>query len=194
MIAIQTIVTFLLQIFYFSLFFLVFSPSVALTYILPTIQTIRKRWYVVVIMAIAFAFIIKMNTIVHGYLLADNRHYIFYVWHKFYGKYWWARYSVVPIYLISLIVLHYAISVRSAGFQLVFSLCTIVAIGLQQLIEIRYFIMPYLIVRLSMTSVKFKLLLLELVMHLVLNGIVFYLFMTKEIYWNDYEAIQRIIW
>lgn len=173
---------------------MVFSPSIAFTHILPTALTIRKRWYLIVIAAITFTWIINVNTIVHPYLLADNRHYMFYVWNKFYGKYWWARYSVVPIYLISLIILHHAISVRSAGFQLLFSLCTILTIGLQQLIEIRYFIMPYLIARLSMTSVKFKFILLELIMHLILNAIVFYLFMTKEIYWNDYKVVQRIMW
>lgn len=101
---------------------------------------------------------------------------------------------MIPVYLISLIILKHSISVRSAGFQLLFSLCTMTAIGLQQLIEIRYFILPYLIIRLSMTSVKFRLLLLELIMHLLLNAIVFYLFVTKEIYWNDYKAVQRIIW
>lgn len=101
---------------------------------------------------------------------------------------------MIPIYIISLIILYHVLSIRSAGFQLLFTICTIVVIALQQLIEIRYFIMPYLIVRLSMTSVKFKFLLLELVMHLVLNAIVFYLFATKEIFWSDYEAVQRIIW
>lgn len=145
-------------------------------------------------MGFLFAAIIYKNTIVHPYLLADNRHYVFYVWNKFYGKYWWAKYSMIPMYLISLIILYYSISVRSAGFKLLFTLCTIVVIGLQQLIEIRYFIMPYLIVRLSMTSVKFRLLLLELIMHCLLNAIVFYLFTTKEIYWNDYKSVQRIIW
>lgn len=183
-----------LQIFYFSLFFLVFSPSVAFTHILPTAHTLRKKRYYILLVCILFALIIYANTIVHPYLLADNRHYVFYVWNKFYGKYWWARYAVIPVYMISLIILYKSLSSRSAGFQLIFTLCTVVSIALQQLIEIRYFILPFLMVRLLISSIKFKLLCFELVLYAMLNVIVFYLFATKEIYWQDYDYVQRIIW
>lgn len=91
-------------------------------------------------------------------------------------------------------MLYHSISVRSAGFQLVYVLCTIVSIALQQLIEIRYFIIPFLIARLSITSVKFKFLILELIIYLIINSLVFYIFFTKEIYWKDYKDIQRLIW
>lgn len=138
--------------------------------------------------------VIYANTIVHPYLLADNRHYLFYIWNKFYGRYWWFRYSMVPLYLISVVVLYQCISNRSAGFQILYTLCTIVSIALQQLIEIRYFIMPFMIARLFSSSVKFKFLIIELILYLVINSITLYLFATKEIYWKNYDFVQRIIW
>lgn len=101
---------------------------------------------------------------------------------------------MVPFYLLSMTIIHQSISARSAGFKLIYALCTIVSIALQQLIEIRYFIIPFLIARLSTNPVKFKLIILDLVFYLSINAIVFYLFSTKEIYWQNYDYVQRLIW
>lgn len=183
-----------LQIFYFSLFFIIFSPSLALMYVELALKTLRKHWIKTIFANVLFVIIVYANTIVHPYMLADNRHYFFYVWNKFYGRYWLAKFTVVPFYIISLTVLYHSISMRSAGFQLVYSICTIISVALQQLIEIRYFILPFLIVRISSSSVKFKLLILELLIYTTINIIVFYLFSTKEIFWKDYNQVQRLIW
>lgn len=166
----------------------------ALKFIESTVKTIQKRWFVAIALAIVSAIIIYANTIVHPYLLADNRHYVFYVWNKLYGKLWWFRYAMVPLYLISIAILYQSIAMRSAGFQLTYILCTIVSIAFQQLIEIRYFIIPFMIARISTSSVKFKLLVFELIIYLSINVIFFYIFATKEIYWSDYAHVQRLIW
>lgn len=137
--------------------------------------------------------LIYKNTIVHPYMLADNRHYLFYVWNKFYGKYWWFKFVMVPLYLVCILILYNSTLIGSAGFRLMLTICTM-PITLQKLIEIRYFIIPFLITRLTITSVKFKLLILELIFYICINFIVFYLFSTKEIYWVDYDHVQRLIW
>lgn len=182
------------QIFYFSLFCLVFGPSVAVNYLTSSLRTLQRYWYLIVPLIVLIAFIVYKNTIVHPYLLADNRHYTFYVWNKFYGKYWWARYAVIPLYLFSIIIFYQSIFNKSAGFKFMFSLCTVISIALQQLIEIRYFIIPFMILRLNMASVKFRWLLVELICYFCINAIVFYLFATKEIFWTNYDHIQRLIW
>lgn len=187
-------ISFLLQIFYFSLFFVFFAPSVAISNFKSALETLRKHWVFCTFLTSLFVVIIYLNTIVHPYMLADNRHYLFYVWNKFYGRYWWFRFIMAPFYLISMTIFYHSISARSAGFKLIYALCTIISIALQQLIEFRYFIIPFLIVRLSTTSVKFKFLILELVFYLIINAIVFYLFFTKEIYWKNYDYVQRLIW
>lgn len=173
---------------------MLFTPSVVLTYIEATLETIRKHWVFCTFITSLILTIIYTNTIVHPYMLADNRHYLFYVWNKFYGRFWWFKFVMAPIYLVAIIILHHSISSRSAGFKLIYALCTIISIALQQLIEVRYFIIPFLLARLSITSVKFKLIILELIMNLTINAIVFYLFATKEIYWKDYDYVQRLIW
>lgn len=182
-----------LKVFYFGVFFLVFSPSIAFTYIKPTLQALRRHWTITIFAAIFSIILIYKNTIVHPYMLADNRHYLFYIWNKFYGRYWWFRFVMIPLYLVSIVILYHSISMRSAGFQLIFLVCTIVSIALQQLVEFRYFIIPFMIARISVSSVKFKFLILELLMYLIINIFVFYLFSTKEIYWKDYTQVQRLI-
>ncbi|XP_055305543.1 putative Dol-P-Glc:Glc(2)Man(9)GlcNAc(2)-PP-Dol alpha-1,2-glucosyltransferase [Sitodiplosis mosellana] len=182
------------QIFYYSIFFAIFAPSITFKYMAPTLRILRRYWIFWILTAILSLIVIYANTNVHPYLLADNRHYLFYIWNKFYGRYYWFKYAMVPLYLISMTVLYQCISIRSAGFQILYTLCTIVSIALQQLIEIRYFILPFMIARLFASSVKFRFLILELLTYLIINSITFYLFSTKEIYWKDYDFIQRLIW
>lgn len=165
-----------------------------ITNIKPTLETFRKHWLFFIFITSSFLIVIHINTIVHPYMLADNRHYLFYVWNKFYGRFWWFRFIMAPFYLLSMIILHHSISARSAGFKLIYTLCTIISIALQQLVEVRYFIIPFLIARLSTNSVKFKLVILDLFFYLTINAIVFYLFSTKEIHWKDYDYVQRLIW
>ncbi|KAK7750824.1 glucosyltransferase [Diatrype stigma] len=44
--------------------------------------------------------IIRFNTIIHPFTLADNRHYMFYVFRYSILKAWWVRYALAPIYVL----------------------------------------------------------------------------------------------
>ncbi|KAI8629343.1 glycosyltransferase family 59 protein [Xylariaceae sp. FL1651] len=44
-------------------------------------------------------FIVRFNTIIHPFTLADNRHYMFYVFRYSILRAWWIRYALVPIYV-----------------------------------------------------------------------------------------------
>jgi len=46
---------------------------------------------------LAFASV-RWNTIIHPFTLADNRHYVFYVFRQL-QRAWWIRYAVLPIYV-----------------------------------------------------------------------------------------------
>lgn len=45
--------------------------------------------------------IVKFNTIIHPFTLADNRHYMFYVFRYSILRASWVRYVLVPIYIVS---------------------------------------------------------------------------------------------
>lgn len=44
--------------------------------------------------------IVYINTVVHPFLLADNRHYHFYIFRRLLRP-WWVRYAVTPIYILT---------------------------------------------------------------------------------------------
>lgn len=183
-----------LQILYYALFVVIFAPAVVLTHLTTALQTLISNWYAVLLTAIGIVAIVYCNTRVHPYLLADNRHYTFYVWNKFYGKHGLARYCIIPAYIFAVTLIYHAISNKSAGFKLMYSLCTVAALALQPMIEVRYFLIPFLVLRLNTAKIRLRWLLIELVFYLLINAAVFYMFSTKEIYWSDYDHVQRLIW
>ena len=70
------------------------------TLALPAV-TARKAvcW---VIGAVVVTLVVREFTVEHPFLLADNRHYTFYVWKNFFRKHWVARYLPVPAYALAL--------------------------------------------------------------------------------------------
>ncbi|RWA11814.1 hypothetical protein EKO27_g3270 [Xylaria grammica] len=44
--------------------------------------------------------VVRFNTIIHPFTLADNRHYIFYIFRYSILRAWWVRYALVPVYVI----------------------------------------------------------------------------------------------
>ena len=49
---------------------------------------------------VAATAIVKYNTIIHPFTLADNRHYMFYVFRYSILRAWWVRYALVPVYVV----------------------------------------------------------------------------------------------
>lgn len=47
----------------------------------------------------AATLIVRYNTIIHPFTLADNRHYMFYVFRYTILRAWWIRYALVPAYV-----------------------------------------------------------------------------------------------
>ncbi|EDS33502.1 alpha-1,2 glucosyltransferase ALG10 [Culex quinquefasciatus] len=189
------------QIFYFSLFFAAFSSSHVLGTFRRVVRFALKRWYVSCFCVGLFLCVIQLNTIVHPYLLADNRHYTFYIWMRFYQRWTFAKFLPVPIYYGILVLLGLILFTRgqggqTVGFCLLWILATLASVALQQLIEVRYFILPFLVLRLLQTNVQSstKLLALEVLANVLINAATFYIFCTKAVYWSDYTEPQRIIW
>lgn len=75
-----------------------------LTHLEPLL--IFRRRYFLPRLSLIFAFIalacvlVYLNTIVHPFLLADNRHFHFYIFRRLLRP-WWVRYAVTPIYVVT---------------------------------------------------------------------------------------------
>lgn len=183
------------QLFYFSLFCLFFAWPFFIGEIRSFYRFIKLYTYSFVIAIIVCLVIVYFNTLVHPYMLADNRHYLFYVWNRFYGKYTLFRYLIVPVYLFSLFVIVSKVGNKKDIFFLFFFIfCTGVVLLTQRLLELRYFFIPFVLFRTHLKEVSTKSLIYEFLTHCILNVITLYLFFTKTILWADFAHPQRLTW
>ncbi|XP_028174642.1 putative Dol-P-Glc:Glc(2)Man(9)GlcNAc(2)-PP-Dol alpha-1,2-glucosyltransferase [Ostrinia furnacalis] len=183
------------QLFYFLLFYGFFGLPFVLSKVPDTLSLIFRNKTRVLLIALLMLAIVHVNTLVHPYLLADNRHYTFYIWNRWYGKYNFARYVMVPIYTFLLLNLYENLRKHNC-VSLLISFCVSIFISLcfQKMIEIRYFLVPYMICRLRFRPPTYKYVILEFLWYSIINVAFFYVFFTKEIKWENFEQMQRIIW
>ena len=64
------------QMFYFFGLVVIFGAPHWLSYIQPFVKTCLMKWQAILLITALAAVVIRFNTIVHPYLLADNRHYV----------------------------------------------------------------------------------------------------------------------
>ncbi|GAB0086616.1 Dol-P-Glc:Glc(2)Man(9)GlcNAc(2)-PP-Dol alpha-1,2-glucosyltransferase [Sergentomyia squamirostris] len=182
------------QIGYFSVFTVVFGGGLILADIRDIFQKFIKRWYFLLFLSIFFTIAVTYNTIVHPYILADNRHYTFYLWNRLLSKPL-IRFMAIPIYVFAVAGVAELLKTQSAGFKLIYSVCTIVSIFLQSMIEFRYFLLPFLILRLFYTKpLSINSIGVEFAFNIAVNIAAFNVFFTKTFYWSDYSEPQRIMW
>lgn len=183
------------QIFYFSLFFIVFGWAFVFEWLHLFYEYITRHFIQASVFLVTFMVIIYFNTIEHEYLLADNRHFTFYVWQRFYQRYSGFRYVMAIPYLCGLYILIKRLKPHRDCSLLIFYLpATFFVLCSQRMIEIRYFFIPFLIARLSIRNAPVSALLIETTTYCVINYLAFDVFFTKNIFWADYEAPQKLIW
>ncbi|BGP43690.1 glucosyltransferase [Rhodotorula kratochvilovae] len=94
---------------------------------------------------------IKNYTIAHPFLLADNRHYAFYLWRRVINVHPLARYVLAPGYLFAATLIWHALA-RARTMHLstliLFLGATIAVLLPTPLLEPRYFLLPLIVLRL----------------------------------------------
>lgn len=183
------------QVFYFATFTLIFGWPHFLSSVMPFIKfTWRNKLLMSTLTLICFC-IVHFNTLVHPYMLADNRHYTFYVWNRFYGRYYLFRYAMVFVYIFALYgILSKISNSNDLSFLTMHVLATILVLAMQKLIEIRYYLLPYILFRVQIKKTTTMVLVLESLSYIVLNSFTLYLFFEKDIIWDTYDYPQRLIW
>ncbi|XP_025834242.1 putative Dol-P-Glc:Glc(2)Man(9)GlcNAc(2)-PP-Dol alpha-1,2-glucosyltransferase [Agrilus planipennis] len=85
------------QILYFLLFCLIFTWPYFISSVLPFLYLVQQRKVFSLLIISFMGVVVLLNTEVHPYLLADNRHYTFYIWNRFYQNDVF-RYLIIPAY------------------------------------------------------------------------------------------------
>ena len=93
--------------------------------------------------------IIKSYTIAHPYLLADNRHYTFYIWRKIITRTELSPIFLAPIYVFAGFSVLFSLRRTELVFKLAFPVCVVINLLPQYLLEFRYFVIPFILHRLQ---------------------------------------------
>lgn len=156
--------------------------------------TIRSPITAIVAIALII-YLISFGRYAHPYLLADNRHLTFYIWRRVLDRHnSYVPYLLTPVYLISTLSVWQHLRAKNNGKQmLLYVFCTMLVTIPNGLLEPRYFIIPYIFLRLSVESSLMNLL-IEICQNLAINMGMYYLFMYKTFRWSDSPEVQRIMW
>ena len=155
---------------------------------------LQTHWIFGSLLLALLTVIVHSNTLVHPYVLADNRHYVFYFWNRFMGRYEFFKYLLIPVYSFTLYTMLCGIKHLRFTTQINYFLMVSVVLIPQLLIEPRYFIIPYILYRLLVEKPRDWQIIMESVTMLTVNFAQFYIFINKTCYWSDQPHPQRISW
>jgi len=182
------------QILYFGLFSGFFLFPTILPFWKRTLKAIKANCLAFIIACLVGTIFFRFNTVVHPYMLADNRHYTFYIWKRVFEWYPSVKYALVPVSLAfwtafcTLMELHPAMSL-----SYIFCICGVLIP--QKLFEFRYFIVPYFLIRLEIGCFEWKRIIPEFLLYFVINVITLYLFVLRPFMWtHEPDQVQRFMW
>lgn len=177
---------------------------------------LKPLWFILIGILLAICLSPRF-TYKHPYLLADNRHYIFYLWKKFWSRQDlpWFRFLPIPLYILTLVsmwnLVHFGsfqnffiyqkeIQKNLENFQkMMYFLLTVLVIVPQPLIEFRYFLIPFIFWRLNCMKLTINInhcrrqIALEFLSSIFINLFTFFIFHFKTFQYGD-GTLQRIIW
>ncbi|KAG0450777.1 hypothetical protein HPP92_026578 [Vanilla planifolia] len=133
-------------------------------------------------------------SIVHPYLLADNRHYTFYIWRKVIQAHWLVKYLLVPVYIYSWLSIISALGrSRRKVWVLLFCLACAAVLIPAPLVEFRYYTIPLYLLILNTRIGNMQWMAIG-VLYTSVNIITMFIFLFKPFHWDNELGIQRFIW
>ncbi|KAL5549970.1 hypothetical protein UlMin_000146 [Ulmus minor] len=134
-------------------------------------------------------------SIAHPYLLADNRHYPFYLWRKIIKAHWSMKYLLVPLYVYSwLSIFNRLGKTQRKIWVLGFFLATAAVLIPAPLIEFRYYTIPFFFLILHSHNDDYKSWILMGCLYFALNIFTMMMFLYRPFHWNHEPGTQRFIW
>ncbi|XP_048230999.1 dol-P-Glc:Glc(2)Man(9)GlcNAc(2)-PP-Dol alpha-1,2-glucosyltransferase isoform X2 [Ricinus communis] len=134
-------------------------------------------------------------SIAHPYLLADNRHYPFYLWRKVIKAHWLMKYLLVPFYIYSWFsILSILGKSRQKMWVLAFFLATAAVLVPAPLVEFRYYTIPFYFLMLHSNISDNQSLILMGLTYFVINSFTMMMFLFRPFYWSHETGVQRFIW
>merc|ERR1712088_600265 len=136
------------------------------------------------------------GSLAHKFLLADNRHYTFYIWRKIIArKEPWSKFLLLPVYIYGGFCSYHSIRKTNIIFKLSYVIFVALNLCPQLLLEFRYFVIPFIMYRLQVRPTNWTKLILENILFLGINALTIYIFVMKPFNWEQNpEETQRFMW
>lgn len=179
------------QVFYFAVCVAIFSPLHFLNFISRFMHIVMKQKTMTFSILICFLAIVHFNTLTHPYLLADNRHYTFYVWKRVFESYNWVKYALTPVYLYCLLCINESLKPKGPFSRVAYFGCIVASLAPQCLLEPRYFIMPYIMFKLNLSVRSRASAVIDLIIAILVNAATIYIYTECPF---DTKACVRFIW
>mmetsp|Transcript_27764 Transcript_27764/g.61263 ORF Transcript_27764/g.61263 Transcript_27764/m.61263 type:complete len:468 (-) Transcript_27764:61-1464(-) len=136
---------------------------------------------------------IHNGTLCHPFLLADNRHYTFYLWKDLLRKPL-IRFGAAPGYMLCIGHLNSELSDRPLLWRWCFLACTAAVLVPSPLIEFRYFTVAHMILRLHSPLLRSpREWVPQLLMSALVNACTIGLFLRHQWLWPD-GSVARFMW
>ncbi|CAD7696204.1 unnamed protein product [Ostreobium quekettii] len=133
------------------------------------------------------------GTFAHPYLLADNRHYTFYLWRRVL-QYVHVRMALVPVCGLGMLLLLESLLERCSPLWVVGYLgCTAATLVPAGLLEFRYFVVPFILAALHMPSPSRGSIFALASLFIAVDAATLYMFLYRPFYWPD-GSTARFMW
>lgn len=137
---------------------------------------------------------IHFGTLAHPYLLADNRHYTFYLWKDVLGPLGAARVCLAPVYAAcGAAVLSAVAAQRGSLWTAGFAMCVATAVVPAGLLELRYFTVPIFVAALQLPPPPLLALAAQGAAFAAVNAATLYAFAACPFTWPE-GSIARFMW
>jgi alpha-1,2-glucosyltransferase len=104
----------------------------------------RRDLGLALLLGAAAAIVTARFSIAHPFLLADNRHYTFYLW-RLLNRAWWVKYATALPCGFALLFVHRSLARMGTAWRVGFWACTAAVLVATPLLEPRYFTVPFAI-------------------------------------------------
>eukprot|EP00026_Physarum_polycephalum_P008345 Phypoly_transcript_08427.p1 GENE.Phypoly_transcript_08427~~Phypoly_transcript_08427.p1 ORF type:complete len:445 (+),score=35.78 Phypoly_transcript_08427:160-1494(+) len=180
----------------FSLFFafptILYSPARPIAFLNKVFQ-VRTITFVAILTALFFA-IVHHSTFVHPFILADNRHYTFYIWKNIFRRYYWSKYALIPFYCYGFWAFKTILETKKQLlWGIFFTLATCAVILPTPLVEFRYYITPFIFLIVHLPVPPAPAIILQLLLNVSINIITIYGYLCKPFTAPD-GSVGRFMW
>ena len=184
------------QIYYFSAFCGVFSFAhlLSLNNGRKFLKFLTNHFVLVFVFVGVSCVLLSHFSYAHRYLLSDNRHYTFYIWSKILNRHRLVKVALTPAYLFAFWSIDNSLSHKNVLWRAAFALCLCLNLIPSTLLELRYFVVPYLLWRLNTKFTSSVRMVVEIIFNVFVNAVTLYLFLERPFYWPDDPSPQRFMW